>query len=98
MYNLGFYDKALQRQAHDFSNEVITKALPHMLREKIVNQPPIRLDGWKMIAAHFRRDRTTVMRWAQTRGLPIKRVPGGGSGSVYAYVHELDTWISQGGT
>ena len=55
----------------------------------------LRIDGWKAIAAHFRRDRTTVMRWAQSRGLPVYRVPGGGSGSVFAYVDELDAWLNR---
>jgi tetratricopeptide (TPR) repeat protein len=53
-----------------------------------------RYNGWKAIAGHFRRDRTTVMRWAQTRDLPIHRVPGSGSSSVYAFSDELDTWLS----
>jgi hypothetical protein len=56
---------------------------------------PKRVSGWKAIAAHFRRDRTTVMRWAQTRGLPIHRVPGEGSSSVYAFTDELDQWFVQ---
>lgn len=53
-----------------------------------------RLDGWKSIAAHFGRDRTTVMRWAQQRGLPVKRLPGGKVGTVYAMVEELDAWAA----
>ncbi|WBH14988.1 tetratricopeptide repeat protein [Sphingomonas radiodurans] len=51
-----------------------------------------RLDGWKLIAAHFGRDRTTVIRWARDRGLPVHRIPGGRSGTVYALRHELDAW------
>jgi hypothetical protein len=53
-----------------------------------------RYNGWKAIAGHFRRDRTTVMRWAQTRDLPIHRVPGSGSSSVFAFSDELDTWLA----
>ncbi|WP_448658128.1 hypothetical protein ACPVPU_11760 [Sphingomonas sp. CJ99] len=51
-----------------------------------------RLDGWKQIAAHFGRDRSTVIRWAQERGLPVHRLPGGRTGTVYALRHELDRW------
>ncbi|NJR78540.1 tetratricopeptide repeat protein [Sphingomonas corticis] len=51
-----------------------------------------RLDGWKSIAAYFNRDRTTVMRWARERGLPIRRMPGGKQGSVFALEHELAAW------
>lgn len=53
----------------------------------------LRLDGWKSIAAHFGRERTTVMRWATERGLPIHRIPGAGRGSVYALTEELDAWL-----
>lgn len=53
-----------------------------------------RIDGWKAIAAYFGRDRTTVMRWARDRELPVHRVPGGGSSSVYALKSELDAWLA----
>lgn len=56
------------------------------------DMPYTRLDGWKAIAAHFRRDRTTVMRWARERDLPVHRLPGGKQGSVFAYEHELIAW------
>ena len=52
-----------------------------------------RIDGWKSIAAYFGRDRTTVVRWARERGLPVHRVPGGQTGSVFALRGELDAWI-----
>lgn len=32
------------------------------------------------------------MRWSRDRGLPVHRVPGGKSGSVFAYVNELEAW------
>ncbi len=54
-----------------------------------------RIEGWKSIAAYFKRDRTTVMRWAQSRGLPVHRLPGGGSSSIYAYAAELDQWLAR---
>lgn len=51
-----------------------------------------RIDGWKAIGAYFRRDRSTAMRWAQTRGLPVRRIPGGKVSTVYALKSELDRW------
>jgi tetratricopeptide (TPR) repeat protein len=57
----------------------------------------VRIDGWKAIAAHFRRDRTTVMRWARERDLPVKRMPGSSKGSVYAFAQELDQWLAKPG-
>ena len=54
-----------------------------------------RLDGWKSIAAYFNRDRTTAMRWARERGLPIRRMPGGKQGSVFAFEQELAAWATQ---
>lgn len=51
-----------------------------------------RLDGWKKVAAYFNRDRTTVMRWARERSLPIHRMPGGKQGSIFAFEHELAAW------
>ncbi len=35
------------------------------------------------------------MRWAQTRGLPIRRIPGGKVATVYALKSELDRWAEQ---
>lgn len=51
-----------------------------------------RINGWKAIGAFFGRDRTTVMRWAQYRGLPVYKMPVGKSGSVYALKSELSEW------
>lgn len=56
-----------------------------------------RLDGWKSIAAYFNRDRTTAMRWARERHLPVRRMPGGKQGSVFAFEHELAAWALQQG-
>ncbi|MGJ3629473.1 hypothetical protein AB5I41_26290 [Sphingomonas sp. MMS24-JH45] len=56
-----------------------------------------RLDGWKAIAAYFNRDRTTAMRWSRERGLPIRRMPGGKQGSVFAFEHELAAWALRQG-
>lgn len=52
-----------------------------------------RLDSWKAIAEYLGRDRTTVMRWKRTAGLPVRRVAGAKRGSVFAYKEEVDTWL-----
>jgi len=52
-----------------------------------------RIDGWKAIAAHLGRDRSTAIRWYGERQLPVRRVPGGKKASVYALRSELDLWI-----
>lgn len=51
-----------------------------------------RLDGWKAIAAYLNRDRTTVIRWARERALPVHRLPGGRTATVFALRQELDRW------
>jgi tetratricopeptide (TPR) repeat protein len=56
----------------------------------------VRVNGWKAIAAHFRRNRSTVMRWAEAGDFPVRRVSGRSSGSVWAYAHELDAWLAKG--
>ena len=56
-----------------------------------------RLDSWKEIAQFFGRDERTVRRWEERRGLPVRRVPGGGKTTVYAFVVDLETWLKQGG-
>lgn len=53
-----------------------------------------RLNSWKEIAAFFGKDERTVKRWESIRGLPVRRVPGGTRTSVFAYVHELEAWLS----
>lgn len=53
-----------------------------------------RLDGWKAIANFLGRERSTAIRWAKQRGLPVHRVPGGRTGTVYALRSELDAWLS----
>jgi tetratricopeptide (TPR) repeat protein len=53
-----------------------------------------RLAGWKEIAAYFGRDDRTVMRWEKDRGLPVRRVPGSGKASVYAYTDDLKRWLA----
>src|SRR5687767_8524482 len=53
-----------------------------------------RLDSWKEIAEYLGRDRTTVMRWERTAGLPVRRVIGGKRGSVFAYKGDVDRWLA----
>lgn len=53
-----------------------------------------RLSSWKEIAAFFGKDERTVKRWETVRGLPVRRVPGGTRTSVFAYVDELEAWLS----
>lgn len=58
----------------------------------MADSPGKRIDGWKAIAAYFRRDRSTVMRWARDHRLPVRRMPGGKQGSVFAFESELAAW------
>ncbi len=50
------------------------------------------VDSWKEIAAYLGRDVRTVIRWEQTRGLPVHRLPGGPKAAVYALRSELEVW------
>jgi Tol biopolymer transport system component len=52
-----------------------------------------RLDSWKEIADYLKRDTRTAIRWEKEKGLPIHRVPGGKRQAVFAYPHEIDTWL-----
>jgi Tfp pilus assembly protein PilF len=52
-----------------------------------------RLDSWKAIGAFFGKDERTVRRWEAERGLPVRRVPGAGRSSVFAYESELAEWL-----
>jgi excisionase family DNA binding protein len=52
-----------------------------------------RLDSWKEIAEHLKRDLRTVRRWEAERGLPVHRVPGSGRRVVFAYRAEIDAWL-----
>ncbi|HXE74888.1 MAG TPA: hypothetical protein VNN18_04520 [Candidatus Xenobia bacterium] len=52
-----------------------------------------RLDSWKEIAAYLNRDVRTVYRWEKQEALPVHRHAHAKRGTVYAYKHELDTWL-----
>jgi tetratricopeptide (TPR) repeat protein len=58
-----------------------------------MNEQPRRIDGWKAIASHFGRNRSTVLRWAEGGDFPVRRVAGRRGASVWAYAHELDAWL-----
>ena len=51
-----------------------------------------RLESWKEIASHLRRDVRTVQRWEQTDALPVHRHERAGRPIPYAYKGELDAW------
>jgi tetratricopeptide (TPR) repeat protein len=51
-----------------------------------------RLDSWKDIATHLRRDVSTVQRWEKREQMPVHRHVHDKQGSVYAFRSELDTW------
>jgi TolB-like protein len=51
-----------------------------------------RLDSWKEIAWHLKRGVTTAQRWEKDEGLPVRRLPHGRAGSVFAWRSELDAW------
>lgn len=52
-----------------------------------------RLGSWKAIAAHLKRDVTTVQRWERREGMPVHRHRHEKRGSVYAFKSELDAWM-----
>lgn len=59
-----------------------------------MDQDEGRIFGWKAIGSYFGRDRSTAIRWANERNLPVHRVPGGKTASVYALRDELDEWAT----
>src|SRR2546427_10787134 len=59
--------------------------------------PKHRLDSWKEIATHLKRDITTVQRWEKREGMPVHRHVHDKRGSVYAYSSELDAWLQSRG-
>jgi hypothetical protein len=60
-----------------------------------MNNPRERLDSWKEIADYLGRDRTTVMRWERSAGLPVRRVHGERGRAVFAYKAEIDRWLQE---
>jgi hypothetical protein len=68
------------------------------MNQEIETHPPLgrRLDSWKEVAAYLGRDVRTVQRWEKMDRLPVHRVPGGRSRSVFAFSSELDAWMAAG--
>src|SRR5947207_6875899 len=58
--------------------------------------PDDRRDSWKEIAAHLKRDVTTVQRWEKRNGLPVHRHLHERRSAVYGYRAELDAWWNHG--
>src|ERR1700688_1201491 len=55
-----------------------------------------RLDSWKKIASHLRRDVSTVQPWERREAMPIHRHLHDKQGSVFAFRSELDaSWVSR---
>ena len=55
------------------------------------------LESWKEIAAHLKRDVSTLKRWEKSEGLPVHRHLHQVRSSVYAYPSELDGWWARRG-
>jgi hypothetical protein len=53
-----------------------------------------RLDSWKEIAVYLGRQVRTVQRWEIREGLPVHRQFHVKAGTVCAFRHEIDTWLS----
>lgn len=54
---------------------------------------PDKLSSWKEIATFLKVDIKTAQRWEKQRGLPVKRIPGGRRGSVYAIPEDIEDWL-----
>lgn len=53
------------------------------------------IQGWKEIASRLGRDERTAKRWEKQRGLPVRRIPGGGRANVYLVESELEAWFGR---
>jgi eukaryotic-like serine/threonine-protein kinase len=62
-----------------------------------VQAMPLRLEGWKQIAAYMNRDVSTVQRWEKQAGLPVRRHRHGRRDVPYAYATDLDEWWGSSG-
>lgn len=54
-----------------------------------------RLDSWKEIAAYLNRDISTLRRWEEKEGLPVRRERRKSKVIIYAYKSELDAWLRE---
>ena len=53
-----------------------------------------RWDSGKKIAHYVGRNVRTVIRWEQVGGFPVHRIPVGQRQAVFAYRHEIDSWLA----
>lgn len=62
--------------------------------EDVLREPVgTRLETWKQIAGFFGKEVRTVQRWEKTLGLPVHRYRNAKQDSVYAFEHQLQTWL-----
>jgi TolB-like protein/Flp pilus assembly protein TadD len=54
-----------------------------------------RLDSWKEIATYVKRGVRTVRRWERQEGLPVHRHRHSKQATVYAFGHEIDSWLER---
>jgi hypothetical protein len=57
---------------------------------------PDRLDSWKDIAGHLKKDIRTCQRWHAEYGLPVHRYIQSSRSRVFAYKAEIDEWLRSG--
>ena len=69
---------------------------PSRLSDSTRSSGDDRLDSWKEIAAHLKREIRTVQRWEKREGLPVHRKRHDSLASIYAYKSELDRWWHEG--
>ena len=66
---------------------------PEVLALMEIRRHNYRLDSWKAIAMYLGRDVRTAVRWSQSRGLPVYRLPGVTRSAVHSYKDEIDKWL-----
>jgi len=59
--------------------------------------PSSRLNSWKEIAAFLGRGVRTVQRWERDLQLPVHRIGSGPRSPVYAFIAELNFWVTTSG-
>lgn len=55
------------------------------------------LSTWKDISAYLGRGVRTVQRWENNLGLPVHRIGTGNRPPVFAFEHEIDSWLRGAG-
>src|SRR6266550_3068332 len=85
--------QSVPRFAHARTNQESAMAEASPGTPPSVRLPEDPLDSWKEIAAHVKRDVSTVQRWEKREGMPVHRHVHDRRGSVYAFSSELDAWL-----